>query len=274
MQNLYKIIFFICFWVGNSYSFSQSIQPDLPNPGSNLQTATIGSLVIPMDNINQNNGGLFNLKSYGLVHALLMNDIPVKWIISAGKVKDAIDFSATAERIYPSFVASAMTDFIASAFIIDSVWVNTPSPITGQTAMQIITSFANNVAVFRLTQNVTVDVRYTLNFRPKIAVFNNGGNQAIHVAILNAAGVTNYYVINAGVFQGITQCYTFCSEPHWSGVASDSIITNNIKNYVLSGGNFLAQCHGVQTYENLSFFHTDNGISEIGVAVTNNYYNN
>ena len=266
---------FSAFLLLSTHSLLAQQHPDLPNPTGNIQTATIGSLVIPMDNANQNIGSPFNLKAYGLIHALLSNDIPVKWVIRSDKGKDSVDFSATAERLYPTYVSSAMINFIASAFIIDSVWVNNPSSTSSQTATQIITSYGNNVAVLRLTQNVSVDVRYTLNFRPKIAVFNNGGNQAIHIGILNAGGVTNYITTGAGVFPGIFQCFTFASEPHWAGTyPTDTPITNNIRNFVQAGGNFLVQCRGILTYENLSGFQSNNGIDIKNATVTNNYYNN
>ncbi len=66
---------------------------DLPNPTANIQTATAGSLIIPMDNAHQNLflGRPFNTKAYGLIHALLLNDIPIKWVIKSGKAKDGIE---------------------------------------------------------------------------------------------------------------------------------------------------------------------------------------
>ena len=220
---------FFSFFLESSQMLYAQQHPDLPNPSANIQTAVAGSLVIPMDNAKQNVASIFNLKAYGLIHSLLLNDIPVKWIIRSGKGKDSVDFSATAERVYPFPTSPAMTDFMASEFIIDSIWTTKPSP-SGKTVTEIITAYGNNVAVYRLTQNVAVDVRYTLNFHPKIAVFNNGGNQAIHQAILNAGGVTNYITTGAGVFPGIFQCFTFASEPHWSGsFPADTPITNNIK---------------------------------------------
>jgi len=249
-------------------------QPDLPNPPANLQTATAGSLVIPMDNVNQAVITPFNLYAYGLVNALLQNDIPVKWVIRSGKSKDAIDFSDSAKRIYPTPLPVAMVNFVASAFIIDSAYINKSADGFGKTATQVITSFGNSVAVFQLTSNVTVDVRYLLNFRPKIAVFNNGGNQVLQSKILDAAGIPNYVDISAGVFGGLSACFTFCSEAHWESTKkSDTAITNRVKSFVLSGGNFLAQCYGVNTYENYEFFHSSKGTSIKNANVTNAYFN-
>lgn len=49
---------------------------DLPSPVANLQTLVAGSYVIPMDNtLQQNAGGYFNLKTYGLIVHLLNNNI-------------------------------------------------------------------------------------------------------------------------------------------------------------------------------------------------------
>ena len=120
---------------------------DMPSPTQHLQTATVNSLVIPMDNAHQNIGAPFNLKAYGLVNALLQNDIPVRWVIRTGKAKDGIDFSVNASRVYPTTVAAAYLDFRASEFIIDTFWVNHSFYPGGQTATQVITSFGNNVAV-------------------------------------------------------------------------------------------------------------------------------
>ena len=226
-----------------------SLQPDVPNPPANLKTVTAGSLVIPMDNAHQNlwAGYPFNIKAYGLINSLLQNDIPVKWVIKSGKIKDGIDFSANAGRVYPSIVAAAMQDFRGGAFIVDTTWLNQPFYAGGLTATQVITAFANTwkVAVYQLTATITVDVRYTLNQRPKIAVFNNGGNQLLQTAMLDSAKYPNYVAINSGLFTGLAECYTFCSESHWAGTVADTSITASVRAFVNSGGNFLAQCKGI-----------------------------
>jgi len=77
------------------------VQAELPPPTTNLELIPTGSLVIAMDNDKQNIGIAFNLKAYGLENHLLWNDVPVKWAIRSGKLKNGIDFSVTAERILP-----------------------------------------------------------------------------------------------------------------------------------------------------------------------------
>jgi len=228
---------------------------DLPPPTANLQTITKGSLVIPMDNTYQAIVAPFNLKAYGLVHALLLADVPVKWVIRSGKLKDSSDFHANVSRVYPSAAAPVNAYFYASEFVVDSFWLDHSFYSGGQTATQVMTAFAtpNNVAVYKLNADVVgVDVRYTLNHRPKIAVFSNGGNETIQTTMLTAAGITsNVFVQNAGDFQGLAQCYTFCSEAHWDFASNpDTRPVQRVVDFVNEGGNFLAQCAGIDLYEN------------------------
>ncbi|MBS1634476.1 MAG: PKD domain-containing protein [Bacteroidetes bacterium] len=253
---------------------------DLTPPTTNTQTITAGSLIIPMDNTHQALVAPFNLKAYGLVHALLQNDIPVKWIIKSGKAKDAADFVATAGQIYPTTSAAASQTFIASAFAVDSFWTDHAYYPGGLTATQVMTSFAitNSVSVYQLTADVAVDVRYTLNHRPKIAVFSNGGNEAIQTTMLDAAGVTNYFVQDAGDFAGLAACYTFCSESHWDYSKNpDTRPVQRVMDFVSQGGNFLAQCAGIDLYENhqptSGHFQSTNGVSFANTTLTNTDYN-
>jgi gliding motility-associated-like protein len=255
--------------------------PDLAPPTANTQTITAGSLVIPMDNTNQVFGGKFNLKAYGLVHALLQADIPVKWVIKSGKGKDSADFIAiNATQVYPTAGATATHTFVASEFVVDSFYLDHSYYSGGQTATQVMASYTvNNVNVYKLSADVAVDVRYTLNHRPKIAVFSNGGYEAVQTAMLIAGGVINYFVQNAGDFTGLAECYTFCSEAHWDYSANpDTRPVQRVIDFVNEGGNFLAQCQGIDLYENHQpgggHFQTTNGVSFNGNAViTNTDYN-
>ncbi|HXP52412.1 MAG TPA: hypothetical protein VN922_20835, partial [Bacteroidia bacterium] len=241
---------------------------DSPPPVANTQTITAGSLVIPMDNTNQLNGGVFNLKAYGLVHSLLQNDIPVKWVIKSGKTKDAVDFTANATKIYPTAGTATNYTFIASEFVVDSYYVDHPYYGSGLTATQVMAAFAvtNSVTVVKLNADVAVDVRYTLNHRPKIAVFSNGGYDSVQTRMLTVAGVTNYFVQNAGDFTGLAECYTFCSEAHWAYASNpDTRPVQRVVDFVNEGGNFLAQCAGIDLYENHQpaggHFQTTGGVS-------------
>ena len=253
---------------------------DLPNPPANLQTLPSGSYVIAMDNSLQGVGNLgtyakFNMKTYGLIVHLLNNSIKLKWVISAGKVKDAIDFTVNAELVKPSFVAAVSRDFKAGPFVIfSSDTIGLSSLINSYYTTQGLTG-NNRPNIFRTTASVTVDIRYSYDgFKPRAAILNDGGNQNIHRDYFIAAGVPaqNYSILGA---LNLDSCYSFASEPHNSktGVVVDSTVAN-IKRFILTGRNFLAQCHAITTYENNSLgrFQTTNGIIDVnnnlGVSVT------
>jgi len=250
-------------------------RPDLPNPPANFDTIFSGSLIIPMDTASQSfvPGSIFNLKAYGLVHELLLDDVPVKWVIRSGKARNDTDFSAIATRVWPDTVAATSIEFRASEFVIDSFYLDNPANSFVETARKIINDYGNDVEVYRLEEDKIVDVRYNLNQRPKIAVFSNGKGPDIHDDILIAGGVTNWVTIPAGAFPGIVECYTFCSEPHVTEGEIDTATTMIIENFVLSGGNFFAQCHGVLPYENYNKMITTNGIIKSGSHDPNLYYN-
>jgi len=240
-------------------------QNDLPSPTANMQTITTGSVVIPMDNLMQSYGGYFNLKAYGLVNYLLQNNIPVKWAIRAGKGKDAIDFSTNAQRVKPSVQFPNWFDFRCGPFIVDSAYANA--------AKSLATTFANNVNVYQLTSNVNVDIRYTLDFKPKIGICSNGSDQSIHIDALTAAGIYNTsWVTVIPASQVVPYCgYTIVSELHWNAT-SDTSKTFPVYRYVKNGGNFFAQCLSIQAYENMDTLHTTRGI-DIQSGSTMSYHN-
>ncbi len=222
--------------------------PDLPGAAANVELIPSGSLVIAMDNTNQSLVAPFNLTAYGLVNALLWEKIPVKWAIRAGKAKDGIDFSGTAQRILPTATAAAPYDFRGGPFIVHRDWATY--------ARVRMAAYGNQVAVYELTADVLVDVRYTLDQKRKVGALDDGGNAAIHTAILAAAGFTlgtHYEVVATATSVTINAatCYTTVTEPHWNQnpPGSDPQV-QAVRQFLLSGGNFLGQCEGLMTYEN------------------------
>lgn len=210
---------------------------DLPGPPAHLETIPAGSLVIPMDTTLQAVVAPFNLKAYGLVNHLLQNGIPLKWAIKAGKGKDATDFTATAQRIYPTVVAAASLNFAGGPCIVHGDYAVLAKPL--------IAAFGNSVAVYETTAGAVVDVRYDLTHKPLIAVSNV--NTAIHTNIFTQAGIpaTNYTVVDPATLSA-TSCYTSHSEPH----TTVTLGVPNVKAFVLGGANYLAQCRASETYEN------------------------
>ncbi|GAL86683.1 hypothetical protein MYP_3913 [Sporocytophaga myxococcoides] len=265
----YKRIFICVFILIQIKSFAQK---DLPGPSPNIQTVPAGSFVIPMDNIYQSivpaGQAPFNLKAYGLINAFLQNGIPVKWVIKSDKQRDDIDFTGFAERITPGFSAATTIDFRGGPFIVP----DTTLPC-GETTTEIINAFGNNVVVYKLINNASADVRYTITHRPKIAVFNNGGNQQIHTKILDAAGIGNYDIMDAAHIEELKNCYTFASEPHADDSDVSQAMIDGVRAFVLSGGNFLAQCHAIEAYENKGFYQTTSGVITINTKVNHHYPN-
>jgi hypothetical protein len=245
------------------------------NPTANLQTLPVGTYVIAMDNTLQANGSnKFNLYSYGLIVHLLNNHIKLKWVMRVGKTKDGIDFAAMAQQFKPALVAgSSSRDFKAAPIVIfpaDTTGVS--SLINSFYTSQGLTGNDRPIVYRTTTSTPNVDIRYNMtNFIPKAAILTDGGNQKIHRDYMIAAGITttNYQEVAAIT---LSDCYTFASEPHndKTGAVVDSTITS-IKNFVLTGRNFLAECAAVRTYENnpLGRFQTTDGIDDINQNLGN-----
>ena len=129
----------------------------------------------------------------------------------------------------------------------------------------------NRVNVFSTNAATTVDVRYNMTgIKPKTAVIDDGGNANIHVTYMVNASIpsVNYTVLPSAT--GLTSnCYTFASEPH---NGSQGSFIDSIKSFVLLGGNFLAQCHAITTYENWvnGHFQTTAGFDNTNVNISSN----
>ncbi|UEG48686.1 T9SS type A sorting domain-containing protein [Ferruginibacter lapsinanis] len=255
-------------------SHAKAQNTDLPNPNKNIKVLPAGSFVIAMDKTYQANPGYFNIKTYGLLVNLMNGGIRLRWVIDSGKVHGAADFSVLAEKITPSFVAAGTTpkDFKAGPFVI------TPSDTA--LARLFITIYnnsmtpVNKINVYRTTAPVNVNVRYDLTaVKPKAAVLNDGGKGSIQIAYMTAASIpsTNYKILDSAVnlYNG---CYTFASEPHNDGGGSFPIarIVDSLRDFVQKGGNFLAECAAIETYENVSHSQSSLGIDVLNNAIKTN----
>jgi hypothetical protein len=203
----------------------------------------------------------------------LNNNVKIKWVIKAGKIKDGIDFTGMAEQLKPTFVAGPVSrDFIAGPFVIFAADTTGVAGLIDGFYSASGLAGNNRPKVFRLTANVAnVDIRYDMTgFIPKAAILTDGGNQAIHVGYMTACNITSANYTTAVGNDLLTRCYTFASEPHntKTGAAVDASISA-IRSFVSYGGNFLAQCEGIQNYENnpLGRFQTTTGITVTNVAI-------
>ncbi|HEX6170860.1 MAG TPA: T9SS type A sorting domain-containing protein [Chitinophagaceae bacterium] len=258
---------------------------DLPGAAPSLQTAPAGTLVIAMDHTNQATSAinaasgtyLFNLKAYGLVTLFRNAGMYVRWVINTGKAKDGIDFTGTAERIQPSYAAPQTLDFRAGPFLVF------PSDTLG--ADYLIQWFnymlpdSCKVKVYRLTADVDVDVRYTLTNPPRVALLHDSCD--IHRNFLEMASTpTVNYDCLANASGIISGCYTIVTEPHIGTNELDAYTRDSIYNFVvMAGGNFLAECEGIPTFEGLSGYQSATGSLDEpatgdGFGNLNNFNNN
>lgn len=259
--NVRRIIFLILLTGNVSFLSAQ----DIPGASPSVQTAPAGTLVIAMDNTNQATSSInvasgtyfFNLKAYGLAVLFRNAGINLRWIINTGKAKDGIDFSATAERMYPSYVAAQSLDFRAGPFLIF------PSDTLG--ADYLINWFnyshpdSSKVKVYRLTQDVDVDVRYTLNTPPRIAILHDSCD--IHQNFMGMASVPTVNFECVATASGlISGCYTMVTMPHMSVSDVGSTDEDSVYNFVMAGGNMLAECESVNSFESISRYQSITGV--------------
>ncbi len=246
------IVAFVCMLLANT---TQAQNTDLPGPVSNLQSAPVGTWVIPMDSLNYVSSN-FNMKCYGLIVHLLNNGVDLQWVIRAGKQHNEIDFTTNAKKILPTAATASNRNFRSGPIII------LPADTVG--VRLLINNFnaslaaTNKVNIYQLQQAAVVDIRYTLNRIVKAGILTDGGNEDIHMSYFTEASVP---VSNYSTFSGTeltANCYTFASEPHSSAIGP---AIDSIKAYTLRGGNFLAQCHAIEVYENqpAGRFHTTLG---------------
>lgn len=253
-------------------ALARAQNPDLPPATATPVLASAGTLVLAMDNASQSSNGAFNLKAYGLAVHLLNNKVPLRWIIRSGKGKDEADFTAPATRVVPRVAgaAAAPRSFWAGPLLV------LPRDTAGVRALAAAYNAAQGTAVqlYALASATTVDVRYVLNQRPVSAILNDGGNAAIHQRYMRLAGISgndnvaalraqdNYATQVAVNLDSQTDCFTFASEPHSNNTAGGGV--EAIGRFVNRGGNFLAECEAVVTYENYAGgrFQTTSGITD------------
>lgn len=257
-----------------SFPPAKAQNPDLPAPVANIQTLPSGSYVIAMDNTNQlNNGNDFNIKAYGLIVHLLNNDVKIQWVITAGKAKDGIDFTVNATKFKPVTGTAASFNFRAGPFVIFA------SDTTGVAAKidafnAGISNSNDKIKVYCSNASVSVDIRYDLTgFVPKAALLDDGGNQNIHEEYMVACKIPTSNYLVASATDLLTDCFTFASEAHNgnSGTNQNNAVVA-VKRFVEYGGNFLAQCEAVTTYENnsLGHFQTTSGITDANSGAATN----
>ncbi|MCB9705259.1 MAG: hypothetical protein H6711_25515 [Myxococcales bacterium] len=94
-------------------------------PEAAADTFEAGSLIIPMDTDTQDMG-IF--EAYGLVYELLMNGVPVRWVIKTGKAKGDADFTVAATDLR-TMADLRSHGYRGGPWVIDSADVDAALPI-------------------------------------------------------------------------------------------------------------------------------------------------
>jgi len=141
------------------------------------------------------------------------------------------------------------------------------------------------VRVFRLDEDVLVDVRYTLYARPFAAVLASSKYSMVAASQLIASGFVpgQHFTVmtkeEAAAFTGDT-CVTFATESHFLASQEDNSAHNvsypnsfvsAVRKFVTSGGNFLAQCGGLSTYEQCDNIKPDVILSVVTFTACQDY---
>lgn len=278
-MQLYKRLLFLFTILLCSLSARAQFELPFPNPVI-FETIPAGSLIIPMDTTSQRLPGYFNLKAYGLVNYLLQNEIPVKWAINMSKTKISSGFSGGfpdidstfCNRVFPDTTALTKRPFRSGPFIIENSWVAVALPFI----YAYEAANGNNIAVFKLSADVSSEIRYTLTFKPRIYLVNHQGYDTITVAFLNEAGYgSSSYTLSTPINQVFDENgkYSLVSDAHYNG--GDTTHINPILRYLNRGGNVLAECDAQGAYENAGLTLTTAGIDTVsGGSITSPVYSN
>jgi len=111
------------------------------------------------------------------------------------------------------------------------------------------------VVIHQATQNFTYPVRYAKLSKPFVAVSDASKAAPVQVAYLESAGFISgqqYRLMSYAEANSIssTTCVSYITEPHFEpGYPEAQSFREAMKLFVNSGGNFLAECGGVGTYE-------------------------
>jgi len=147
---------------------------DLPSPTANNQTLPTGSYVIAMDNTNQlNNGSDFNIKAYGLIVHLLNNSAKLKWVIKAGKAKDATDFTVNASPLIPVVTSYTKKITVSNGSTAATV-NNATSLVVGMTVTSGAAGIQAGTTITAISgTNITLSLPATANISNKDATFTS-----------------------------------------------------------------------------------------------------
>ena len=242
---------------------------DLPPRSPNPVTFPTGSIVIPMNQEIQTQPSIlgFNVKVYGFIYYLLDQGFKFHWAIRAGKEKDDSDFTALAKEIYPNTSGPSKNyDYVTGVFIIHTNNLEQSTECGEITDLHeafieiLDNSEFKDVVIHELETAVTVDVAYILAYPPKIAILNDGNSGLSHSSIMQEAKIP-YDLLTSVDFFNDSECYNIITQPHIEeNEITNNNYYNNLKDFLNAGGNFLAQCSSIKTFEDHDHYHYDNTV--------------
>jgi uncharacterized repeat protein (TIGR01451 family) len=257
----------------------------LLTPGSAAaDTFTAGSLIIPMDTDFQDEGVF---EAYGLVYDLLLNDIPVAWVIKSDKALGDADFTTTATDVR-TMMDVGSHGYRGGPWVIDAADVDAATPI-----VEAWLDANPNTNVHEATADFDGDISRLLIAAPTIAMMADG-NQKIARKYMQAAKIPDSQLDLAwsddspdmldpaevsgpddlnhhdGALFDEDGDPVYCQfmSMHWGvkDAEQNPEVVAEVREFLTHPTHFFAECQAVNAFENLDphgFYLTENGF-EIG----------
>jgi hypothetical protein len=242
-----------------------------------------GTLIIPMDSIQDTTTGSTIIKAYGLVTQLALNNIDVDWAISATKAVDGADITGlNATTVWPTTNTTSYSNqsLYGGPFIIDAS--------NATAAMSVITAWNQPVQVLKATSAFATNIQEQIVAAPRIAI-DDDGYEYFAFNYLNGAGITDSQgnswptaqssnppytspdtltptQIGNGALQNSdsTPLFTNLTSMHYNGTIADSTVLG-VQNWLKASPLTMAvmECAAITAFENDTNGHflTTNGFT-------------
>ncbi|MEM7158390.1 MAG: MYXO-CTERM sorting domain-containing protein [Myxococcota bacterium] len=239
-----------------------------------------GSYIIPMDLDYQDEG---MLRAYGLVYALLLNDVPVRWTIREGKVYGEEDFTADAFDVASGMPVTGH-DYRGGPFVVDAL-----DAMQAQAIIDDWLAEYPETAVHEADAPFSAEVSRYLVVAPTIAMVADG-NEDIARSYMQAAAIPDSELsldwgndspdmLDTDELAGPTDTdhadgalfdedgnpvYCQLMSMHWDvgDAEAQPEVVAEVRAYLNNPVHFFAECQAVNAFENLDphgFFLTPNG---------------
>lgn len=214
-------------FIGASIFFNFNNTKEVKATTITTETLSTGSFIVNMGITPQTTGNA--LRPYGMIYDLVVNyQVPVKWVISQTKIKDAIDFTHNG------------VNYRGSAFIVPAEFIN--STIASRISFWQTQGVQGNYSVSPLT----LTVYHTITSYPWTMIDTTSRLQQILINYFNAASIPSAaYAV--GTPAGLTDCFDVWANPHGDPTWSTH---SYLRNFVTVNKSWVyAQCHSVSMME-------------------------